>query len=221
MSTQTIRSKSLRLILAAKTEGLPPQLRSTQFLPMSQRDAINTLEVAGLWFGPRPLLEQDESFRQIIPYIVLQHGSSFIQYTRTPSGGEARLHGRTSIGLGGHVDLDDASSLAEAIDLASTLENAANREIQEELGEVDVVSKQWAGLLVENDSAVGRVHIGMIGVWQIRSLPTGVTEDAIGEVSSRTISDLDADVERLETWSAMLLPWLNERASKRTCEVPC
>lgn len=210
MSVETARAKNLRLILAARTEGLPKQLGSTQFLPMPHHQAIETLEAAGLWLGPRPILEETEEFRQIIPYIVLQHGSEFIRYTRTPAGGEARLHGRVSVGLGGHIDLQDVETLGEAIDLVRTLEKAANRELIEELGDVEIVSKEWVGLLVENDSAVGRVHIGMIGLWRLQSPPAATAEDAIGDVSLSSLSDLKANAERLETWSAMLLPWLRD-----------
>lgn len=216
MTTDLAGTEKMRLILAVKTEGLPDKLKLTRFLPMPHRQAIQTLECAGLWFGPRPVLEGTEDFRQIIPYIVLQFGSEFIRYTRTPSGREARLHGRTSVGLGGHVDLSDVATLGEAIDLVRTLENAADREVTEELGDLEIVSKEWVGLLIDNGSAVGRVHIGVIGLWRLRSLPTRIAEDAIGEVSTTSVSALTADVERLENWSAMLLPWLCNVAVART-----
>jgi hypothetical protein len=128
---------------------------------------------------------------------------------------EARLHGRTSVGLGGHVDLADVETSGEVIDLVGTLEKAAGRELLEELGDVECVSKEWVGLLIEHDSAMGRVHIGMIGLWRLLSLPAGIAEDAIGEVSLSSVSELKADVDRLETWSAMLLPWLSDVAIER------
>lgn len=209
MSCDVATAKCLQLVLAAKSEGLPEQLRSTQFLPMPHSQAIKTLESAGLWLGPRPVLEETEEFRQIIPYIVLQYGSEFIRYKRTAFGGEVRLHGRTSVGLGGHVDLSDVETSAGAIDLVRTLDNAAERELLEELGDVEVSSKEWVGLLLDGGSAVGRVHIGLIGLWRLQSLPAGIAENAIGEVMSVPVSDLMADVDRLETWSAMLLPWLS------------
>lgn len=210
MQADPVNMKNLRLILAVQTAGLPKHLSETQFLPMPHRQAIETLETAGLWLGPRPVLEETADFRQIIPYVVLQYGSEIIRYTRTSAGGEARLHGRMSIGLGGHVDLSDVETSGEAINLIRTLQNACDRELLEELGEIEVESKEWVGLLVENDSAVGRVHIGVIGLWRLRSLPTALAEDAIGEVSSISITSVNADVARLETWSAMLLPWLND-----------
>jgi predicted NUDIX family phosphoesterase len=210
MPADITRSKKLKLILAARTEGLPEQLGSTCFVPMSHREAITVLEDAGLWLGPRPSLEEMEDFRQIIPYIVLVHGSHLIHYTRSSVGKETRLHGRTSVGLGGHIDLSDVETLDGSIDLTRTLENAADRELQEELGEIEITDKKWVGLLVENDSAVGRVHIGMIGIWRLNSMPLGVVEDALANVSSRSISEIGVDGENMETWSAVLMPWLSD-----------
>ena len=198
----------LRLILAARTASLPDTLGRTGFVPMNGEEAVRALESAGLWFGPRRDLEEMEEYRQIIPYIVLRKGSRLVRYTRTPAGGEARLHGRMSIGLGGHVDLADAVSRGGRIDLLATIERAAERELVEELGGAACEDRRWIGLLVDNDSAVGRVHVGLIGLWNLPALPGAVAEDAIGEVTAQSVTQLAADAERLETWSAMLLPWL-------------
>lgn len=208
MAPMSLRSNNLRLILATETEGLPSSFSSTQFIPMPHGQAIQTLEEAGLWLGPRPPLEEREDFRQIIPYIVLKSGSHFVRYTRTISGGESRLHGSYSLGVGGHVDLSDVVTTDGKIDLIRTLDGAAHREVVEELGEVDVVQKEWAGLLVENDSSVGRVHIGIIAIWNLAKLPESSAEDALAEITPRTATELTLDIERMETWSSMLIPWL-------------
>lgn len=188
----------------------------TQFRPMAQTDAVEMLLQAGLWLGPRGVLEETESYRQVIPYIVLQYGDRFIRYTRTPAGGEARLHGRTSIGLGGHIDVADVKARGQEIDLLATLETAAERELMEELGGVDCESQGWIGVLVDNESAVGRVHIGVIGLWRLSRLPGGVVEDAIGAVSCCALDELWDDSERLEGWSAMLLPTLEALVADST-----
>ncbi|MFT9206407.1 NUDIX domain-containing protein [Acetobacter orientalis] len=198
----------LRLILATNTAGLPPQASTTGFIPMDHGEAIELLEKAGLWFGPRRILEECEDYRQIIPYIILRVGDRVVRYTRTPAGGEVRLHGRMSIGLGGHVDLADAETSGDCFKLLGTVEQAAQRELKEELGDVTCECRRWVGLLVDNDTAVGRVHIGLIGVWNINNLPYRETEDAVGEVELVSLDKLGEQVERLETWSAMLLPWL-------------
>jgi predicted NUDIX family phosphoesterase len=169
------------------------------------------LAEAGVWIGPRSVLEENEEFRQIIPYIVLQYGSRFVRYTRTAAGGEARLHGKTSIGLGGHIDLCDVKTRGQEIDLLATLTAAADRELEEELGGVECEAREWIGMLVDNESAVGRVHLGIIGLWRLRALPAGLTEDAIGALACCTLDALRADHDRLEGWSAMLLPALEAR----------
>lgn len=204
-----ISSPELRLILATNTEGLPPQVGKTGFVPMQHGEAIDFLAQAGVWFGPRRVLEEREDYRQIIPYIVLCVGDRVVRYTRTPAGGETRLHGRMSVGLGGHVDLVDSKTSGDRFELLGTVEKAAERELQEELGEVICTRRRWAGLLVDNDTAVGRVHIGLIGIWDIEGLPDREAEDAVGNVELVSFGELQHDAERLETWSAMLLPWLN------------
>ena len=214
-------SPELRLILATNTEGLPPEIGTTGFVPMYHGEAIGFLEKAGVWFGPRRVLEEREDYRQIIPYIVLCVGDRVVRYTRTPAGGETRLHGRMSVGLGGHVDLIDSKTSGDHFELLGTVEQAAERELQEELGEVACKRRRWVGLLVDNDTPVGRVHIGLIGIWDIYGLPDREAEDAVGEVELVSLAELRQNAEMLETWSAMLLPWLDgELAQLGNAELP-
>src|SRR5699024_7470616 len=49
-------------------------------------------------------MEQDTTYLQPIPYTIIKQGSKYFAYTRLEGGGEARLHGKTSIGAGGHMD---------------------------------------------------------------------------------------------------------------------
>lgn len=52
-------------------------------------------------FRPRPEMEEDPSYRQIIPYVVLTRGEEVFVLRRLKKGGEKRLHGLLSIGVGG------------------------------------------------------------------------------------------------------------------------
>lgn len=181
---------------------------------MPHDEVIGALEQSGLWIGPRPVLEDDVHFRQIIPYIILRKDDEFVQYTRTPSGGEERLHGRISIGLGGHIDLVDMQTDTDKVNLHRTVEVAAQRELQEELGNIEFLRKEWVGLLVEHDSDVGRVHIGLVGIWTLSEGLTGEFEHAIGNVKFSSIDELWLEQDRMETWSLYMLPWL-------AAEAPC
>ena len=59
-------------------------------------------------YRPRSEVEDDPSLKQIIPYVVLRCGDAVFCYTRGKSQGEARLHRRRSLGVGGHVAESDA-----------------------------------------------------------------------------------------------------------------
>jgi predicted NUDIX family phosphoesterase len=197
------------LILAVAAERLPASTLTTSFIPMSERELWSTLYEAGLWIGPRADLEEMSSYRQIIPYVALKIGDRFVKYTRTTSGGEQRLHGRVSIGLGGHIDFSDIVAAGDSIDLPRTLDAAARREVAEELAGVECTDHYWWGLLVDNGSSVGKVHIGVVACWNLRSVPHGSAEEAIGETGLTTIDELyRLDRDRLETWSSLLAEWL-------------
>jgi len=194
-----------KIILAVPADRLPSELRRTTFLPLDAVRIMSVLQEAGLWLGPRPQLEEMPSFRQIIPYVVLTCADKWVRYTRAPAGGEQRLHGRVSIGLGGHVDLPDVCTVGNSIDLLKTLDDAAEREVQEELPGVVCSSRRWAGLLVDNESTVGMVHIGVVAIWELEFMPNGPTEDAISEAGLASWAELVEAGPRLETWSSLLL----------------
>lgn len=217
-SNATTQNGARRMILATAAGGLPQTLGTTSFHSLSAMEAFSAFHAAGLWIGPRDELEEKPSFRQIIPYVVLRVGNRVVRYTRTSAGGEGRLHGRMSIGLGGHIDLPDVISTESCVDLAATLESAAQRELDEELGDVDCVAKEWVGVLVDNETPVGRVHIGVVGVWTLRTAPGSTSEDAVGEVSLCSFDDLYGSKHRLETWSALLLDYVRDVIGKSECE---
>ena len=62
------------------------------------------------YFVDRDEAELNESLLQVIPYIVIHHMDTFATYRRSAKGGENRLHDKFSIGLGGHVNIDDLAT---------------------------------------------------------------------------------------------------------------
>jgi predicted NUDIX family phosphoesterase len=62
-------------------------------------------------YEPRPAMEVDPSFKQVIPYLVLRDGERFFLMRRTRAGADARLHDRYSIGVGGHLNPGDGGVL--------------------------------------------------------------------------------------------------------------
>lgn len=196
-----------RLILALDEENLP---RDTGFMMMDHGALLEYLEAQPAWFGPREILETFDAYRQLIPYIVLVHDGKVVTYTRTPSGGESRLHGKISFGLGGHIDLDDAVVEDGKFNLSKTLLAAAQRELQEEVG-LNLLDGNfsWQGLLTNLTDDVGRVHQGVVAVLRLDSVPDRVNEDEIGQIAMKSHEELAQLQDRLETWSAHLLPRLS------------
>ena len=58
-------------------------------------------------FEPRAAMEEDPTFKQLIPYLVLRDGPAYFLMRRTRAGADARLHDRWSIGVGGHLGETD------------------------------------------------------------------------------------------------------------------
>ncbi len=112
-------------------------------------------------FITRSDAEQDPSYKQLIPYCLIQdRDNDLLCYQRR--GTEKRLHGLFSLGVGGHINPEDASATS-GFSLARTLRRALEREVSEETGFVPPEqSYTCKGLIYEDASPVGTVHIGIV-----------------------------------------------------------
>ena len=148
-------------------------------------------------FRPRPAMEVDRSWKQVIPYLVLRDGERYFLMRRTKAGGDARLHDRWSIGVGGHLNPGDG-------DLAGGL----RREWREEVRADFDPEFELIGLLNDDTTDVGSVHLGAVYLADARGLPVAIreTDKLAGEFASR--SDVAAVVDRMETWSALVFEHL-------------
>lgn len=152
-------------------------------------------------FLPRPSAEEDPSHKQIIPYLVLRHGDRVLCYTRGKSGGEARLHAKMSVGIGGHMN--DGDTHATHFDRAAYL-RAVERELHEEL-EIPGPYRQRAVALINDDSnEVGRVHLGVVHLVEVDSTDIRPREDAIRDLAFLTAAELQQERDRLESWSQIV-----------------
>ncbi|MDA0293795.1 MAG: hypothetical protein O3A75_06065 [Verrucomicrobia bacterium] len=157
-------------------------------------------------FLPRPSAEADPSYKQIIPYLVLRHGDRVLCYTRGKSGGEARLHAKMSVGIGGHMN--DGDTNAAHFDQAAYL-RAVERELHEEL-EIPGPYRQRAVALINDDTnEVGRVHLGVVHLVEVDSPDIRPREDSILDPAFLTAAELHGQHDRLETWSQICLGGLD------------
>ncbi len=148
-------------------------------------------------FVLRAKAELDRRLKQVIPYLVLRDGARYFLMRRTRAGGDARLHDRLSIGVGGHLNPGDG-------DLAGGLA----REWAEELLADFVPDFQLVGLLNDDSTDVGSVHLGAVYVADAagRSVAVRETDKLAGAFA--TPAKVASSVERLESWSAIVFEYL-------------
>lgn len=157
---------------------------------------------------PRDEVEAEPALKQLIPYGLLCRSDGTVAcYQR--QGDEQRLHGLMSIGVGGHVSEDDVVRSGRA--WRATLVRGLLRELREEIPGISVgPCPPCLGLVNEDTSAVGRVHIGVVCRVEVCSEGAWRAGPELGEVSW-----VAPDVLRrvclgsaLEVWSALALELL-------------
>ena len=148
-------------------------------------------------FVPRADAEVDRSLKQVIPYLVLRDGERLFLMRRTKAGGDARLHDRYSIGVGGHLNPGDG-------DLAGGL----RREWREELVAEFDPEFELIGLLNDDTTEVGSVHLGAVYVADAAGRPVAIreTDKLSGEFA--TPAQAAEVIDRMESWSALVFEHL-------------
>ncbi|HET9853117.1 MAG TPA: hypothetical protein VFP56_11510 [Candidatus Limnocylindrales bacterium] len=148
-------------------------------------------------FKPRPEMEVDRAWKQVIPYLVLRDGERYFLMRRTKAGADARLHDRYSIGVGGHLNPGDG-------DLAGGL----RREWHEELRADFDPGFELIGLLNDDTTEVGSVHLGAVYVADAGGLPVAIRETE--KLTGRFARPLEVAevVDRMETWSSLVFDHL-------------
>ena len=144
----------------------------------------------------RPIAEDDPGHKQLIPYVVVRDGDRVFLMERTDAGGDARLHGKASIGVGGHLNpVDDGDDALMA---------GLRREWDEELTAAWTPDFRLVGLLNDDSNPVGAVHLGVVFAVEAdgRAVEVREREKLTGAfVASDAVR---AAWDRLETWSQLV-----------------
>lgn len=146
-------------VLCIEAKNLPP-MNGKVIKDMSINDITgHLLTSSNLWFIPRYRAENDPNFLQIIPYILLNQDGHILTYQRPPKNTDERLSSKWSIGVGGHINLDD---YVKESSLDMIIINAALREIREEFGIWGSDLKNESALIFDPSNDVGKVHLGVL-----------------------------------------------------------
>jgi predicted NUDIX family phosphoesterase len=144
----------------------------------------------------RPAAEENPDFKQLIPYVVVRDGSSVLLTERTDAGGDSRLHGKASIGVGGHLNPVDEG--------ADPLLAGLRREWSEELVAEWEPEFRLVGLLNDDSNPVGAVHLGVVFTVDAAGRPVEVREHDKLRGRFVPVPDVVAAWDRLETWSRLV-----------------
>ena len=156
-------------------------------------------------YRPRPEMEEDSSFKQLIPYVIFRHTDpagrvSVYQYSRGGGSGEKRLVAKKSVGIGGHISQEDG----EAKD-ADPYHDGMNRELQEEVIIDTPHVINLVGLINDDETEVGKVHLGIVHICDVETPDVRSNEDEIEGNGFQPIQELLDNLDGFETWSAICL----------------
>jgi len=171
------------------------------FHPDAERYLSALLVPELMEYRPRSEVEEDPSWKQIIPYVVLRCADAVFCYTRGKTQGEARLHRRRSLGVGGHV----AESDAEGRRSFQAYEIAMRRELDEEVEVVSPGPMRLVGLINDDSSPVGSVHLGVVHVCDLEHPDVHPREDGLAEPEFVRIALLHGFRNEFETWSQICI----------------
>ena len=162
-------------------------------------------------FMDREKAEEDPSHKQIIAYAIFCHRGRILHYTRGGSGGEARLHDKGSIGIGGHINPVDRQS---GHDDVATYMAGVEREIREELIIDGGCTQRVLGVINDDSNDVGSVHLGIVHLFELDTDQVRANEDALDNLRFVEPGELSGELfERLETWSQLALELFNNSRS--------
>jgi len=162
------------------------------------REVLKKIAQKGL-FLRRSELEEDPTFKQIIPYAIISNKGSYYLIKRTSKQTEKRLHNSFSLGVGGHMNPNDSMELREQY-----LIDELKRELFEEVKLLNgclIEDIEFIGFINDDTISVGRVHVGLL-----YNIHVSNKEVYINETDKMTADWIDKPnlaefYEGMETWT--------------------
>lgn len=150
-------------------------------------------------FLPRSLAENDPSFKQLIPYVVLKYREQVFHYQRGQGTGEARLRALRSIGIGGHINPVDHTSAEHPY------RQGLLREVAEEVVIGSPYRETCLGFINDDSLPVGQVHLGIVHLFELDEPKVQRREAQLTNAGFASIQELVQAKDTFETWSQFVL----------------
>ncbi|MFO0788036.1 MAG: phosphoesterase [Pirellulales bacterium] len=164
-------------------------------------------------YRARGEMEEDPSFKQLIPYVLFRWTDAagtvhLFEYQRGSGQGERRLHAKRSVGIGGHISSDDANvvvSLRETNHLAERDDHIYREGMRRELEEEVIIETPYqetvVGLINDDETPVGRVHLGMVHLCDVEEPRIQPREADILDGRFSPVSEILTRLDQFESWS--------------------
>lgn len=160
------------------------------------------LDPRHLRFLRRGDAESDPSHKQLIPYVILRWRDQVYNYVRGQGAGEKRLRALRSIGVGGHINpLDDESG-------GNPYRQALLRELEEEIFLETTYEEHCLGLINDDSTPVGAVHLGIVHVFDLAEPKARRREADLTQDGFTPLAELLRRKPEFETWSQFALDHL-------------
>jgi predicted NUDIX family phosphoesterase len=146
----------------------------------------------------RSAAETHPEYAHIVTYGVLGCGDQVFVYRRGSSGGEGRLHGLLSIGVGGHVTPEDFPDGRVTED---GIRSSALRELAEEIEGDPPIASVFIGLLHDTSNEVSRVHLGAVYLYEFADTSAVAREDCLADALWMASGEVIGRECGFEAWS--------------------
>jgi predicted NUDIX family phosphoesterase len=147
----------------------------------------------------RDQAEDDPAYKQIIPYVVLRWRDQLFNYVRGKRASETRLQALRSIGVGGHINPADHNFFE------TPYRQAMLREVAEEVQLDTSYDERCLGLINDDSTPVGQVHLGIVHVFDLAEPKVRRREQGLTRAGFTPIGELLAARAEFETWSQFVL----------------
>lgn len=147
-------------------------------------------------FINREEVENDENYKQIIPYVVICNNDEYYLLQRTKNQTESRLHNKYSLGIGGHINPIKVEWKDDIII------EGLRKELREEISMNGNYKLEFIGFINDESSKVSRVHLGLMYILN-PEVPENISVLETDKMSGQWVnkSDIKTYYNDLETWS--------------------
>lgn len=153
--------------------------------------------------------EQDKRYKQLIPYVLIVCQDKILRYRRGKGGGESRLHGLYSVGIGGHISEEDHGLFTSD----RGYKEGMRRELLEEV-DIGNVEDTTVGVINDDSTEVGQVHFGVVHVVRVPDESVAGRRSGIVNPEFIPITEAVKDAAAYESWSRFCLEHLNALLAK-------